>query len=217
MSDDRRRSVLSHTPIPTDLMGLTRAVTRIEERVVSIQKDLLPPVAAASSQARDGVIKLEGYSQDLTRRIRTLENAPPPVLTHECVEDQKLEEHAKAITSQEKELAGLSKWRTWLAAIMLPLVLAAAGAAAKSIADSASLHTVVDSHSKTIDHLVKARERDRDAIIREVQAVSTKVRQVATEVREEDGPSVKEVRSRMSSRQKRRLKALMREVGINDR
>jgi len=215
------RSDSRHTPIPTDLMGLTKAVTRIEEGVTTIKRDLLPPVTAASAEARDGVIKLEGWSKDLTRRVRTLETTPPPSPSHECHQDDRLDAHDRAITVQEKEVAGLTKWRTWLAAITIPLLLAAAGTAGKAINDSATTRTVVNSNTKAITNLVDARERDRDAIIREVRTVPAKVQQVATTDREEreaqdKAPSITEVKAKMTASQRRRLERLLQEAEIDD-
>lgn len=211
-----------HTPIPTDLLGLTKAVTRIEAGVETIRVDLLPPVAQAASEARDGVIKLDGWTKDLTRRIKVLETTPPPTPSHECHQDERLDGHDRAISGQEKELAGLTKWRTWLAAILIPLTLTAAGSGAKAINDAATVRTRVDVNTETITKLSEARERDRDAIIREVKAVPAKVQAVAATDREdrEDqeaaDPSITDVKAKMTDRQRRRLDQLLLEAGIDD-
>lgn len=208
------------TPIPTDFMGLTKAVVRIEEGVTTIREDLLPPVAEAAGQARDGVIKLEGWSKDLSRRVKALEGAPPP--PHECSQDDRLDAHDRKITGQEKEISGLSKWRTWLAAIAIPVVITLGGAAGKAINDSATTRAAVNTNTKAITTLSEARERDRDAIIQEVKAVPAKVQQVATEaddersLRESQDPPLSEIKEQMTERQRRRLEAILREAGLDE-
>jgi len=173
------------TPIPTrDLDALTRAVGRIEGRVTSIQEEQLPPVAAAASEARDGVLKLNEQQKTNKARLRRLEDADAP--DHICQREGE-------ITAMERELAGLSKWRWWLMGLVVTTAVIGGSWAVGSARDLTGLQTDhastkrdVARHEREIDVIEKAQHANREAILSEIRGVPGKVRQAMPETDIED-------------------------------
>lgn len=202
------------TPIPQDLLGLARSVAQIEGGVESIRRDLLPPVAEAAGRARDGVVRLESNTEELARRVGKLESSPPP--PHDCYQEDLLRGHGEALTGQEKELAGLTRWRTYLATILVPLLLAILGAGAKAVYDAAMTKAEVAETSRGVQENTQALRQlsvtvtqDRETILRELREVPAQV-----EAARED-PTLTETRARLSDSQRRRLDRILREASIH--
>lgn len=202
------------TPIPTDLLGLARSVAQIEGGVESIRRDLLPPVAKAAGRARDGVVRLEGSTEELARRVGRLESSPPP--PHDCHQESVLRGHGETLTGQEKELAGLTRWRTYLATILVPLLLALLGAGGKAVYDAAMTKAQVEETSRevqensaTLRKLTVTVTQDRETILQELRAVPAQV-----EAARED-MTLTETRARLSDSQRRRLDRILREASIS--
>jgi hypothetical protein len=176
---DRERKAISQVPT-SEIVALTRTVARVETKVDTIKDDLLPPVAKAAGEARDGVL-------GLSARVETLETAPAPV--HPCEKKDEIEAledstigHGKALATQGEKVGALSRWRTYLAAILVPLTLAAATAGATAIDRSATNRERAASNAQAIERheaMIKALERSHAAgrreIIRAVEAVPAKV------------------------------------------
>jgi len=177
----------SVTPIPTeDWAAITRnistmsnTVVKIESAVETIKDDLLPPVAEAAKVAKEGVIRLEEKQKVNQKRLGALESANPS--DHDPCE--MVIEHGKAISAQERELAGLSKWRWWLMGIIVTAIVIAGGWATRSSNELTAVRTTATSHSEalkrhdaSIEALEKQRQRDLEKIVEGINAVPTKVR-----------------------------------------
>lgn len=215
-----------NTPVPTgDLLALTQAVTATREGVKNVTSKL-EEVAKDARKASDGVITLTGWSKDITRRVGSLESLPEAHCLHEDIlseHDSRLDntekttiDHGKAITAHEKEMAGLTTWRTWLTTIAATVIMAVAGAAGKAIWDTATSRATITQNTEDIDELEKARIADRDAIIRAVKAVPTQVEQriPAAAPSKSNGVDIEEVSSKLRPYQRRQLKQLLEQAGV---
>lgn len=217
----------AHTPIPTsELNSLTKNVAEITVGVKALKDDILPPIAKDARKASDAVIQLKSWTKDVDNRVKQIEGGR---VTHECINqdeinehDRKHDAHATAITAQEKDIVGLTRWRAGLAAIMIPLCLFAIGAAAKAIADAATAtaergaqQAITTRHEREIDGLETARERDRQAIAKQIKALPSAMQNVVVKAEEQRDPSVGDVRSKLTPRSQRQLKRLLDEAGID--
>lgn len=178
MPDDNRTSHVR----TAELIVIANQLTKVASGVDSIKNDLLPPVATASGEARDGMIRLTSASHDLTRRIKNLESRPPP--PHVCEQAEAIREHSGLITAQERQLAGLTRWRWWAMGAVLTIGLFAAGLAGRALlaqgeagTDRTELRRDVERHESSIDAIAKGRTEDREAIIREVKTIPIQVQQ----------------------------------------
>jgi len=177
-----------HTPIPTtDLRLLTEAVGRIEGRVTSIQEEQLPPVAKAATEARDGVIRLTERQKATVARVKSLEDRPS--LDYQCDKSETIRSNTLAIaiatgsiSAQEREIAGLSKWRWWLGGLIVTVVSITIGWALTSNGDARAAQVErqaikgnVTRHEVHLQALEKASAADRQVFIKEVRAVPQKV------------------------------------------
>jgi len=174
MSDKPRQ--YGHTPIPTaDLSKLIDSTVRIEARVSSIADEQLPAVSKAATEARDGVIRLTERDKDSRRRIDALEDAPLP--THKCDQEG-------VISANEREIAGLSKWRWWLMGLLIAASLTGVGAAVTAARDMASLESTdaairrdVVRNEKHIEIIENAHAKTREELIGEIRKVPNKVQE----------------------------------------
>jgi hypothetical protein len=221
-SDPRKPSL---TPIPhADVAALTSAITGTRENMKAI-KDTLQDVAKDARKASDGVIQLTSWSKDFNRRINSLEQAP----TQHCLKEAELVEHegrlndserisrahGEKITAVEKEQAGLTKWRTWLTTLSATVILAIAGAAGKAIWDTATAKATITQNAEDIKELEKARREDREAIIRAVNGVPSRVQKVILVPSSEPNKvDIVEVNKKLHPYQQRQLKRLLEQAGM---
>jgi hypothetical protein len=157
---------------------LKDSVTRIEERVTYIQEEQIPSVAEAAKEARDGVLVLTEKQKVNQQRLKRLEEAPAP--THEDCDSVK--DNGQRISANEKELAGLSKWRWWLMGAILTAVIIAGGYAMGARGDIRAAETRQNStdanvtrNEASIRVLRKQQAANREAIIREVRSIPSEV------------------------------------------
>lgn len=182
MPDDKRTS-----QVPTsELLAITQKLTEVAGGVKAMQETQLPQVAADAKEARDGVIKLTGWNRDIVRRVDSLE-------TSDKEQGDDLDQQRASITAQERELAGLSKWRWWVMGVAVTLGLFAAGMAGRALYSQGEASTErnglrrdVDRHEDGIETLDKTQRQSRDAIIRAVKAVPVEVQQKLPEPDIED-------------------------------
>jgi len=210
-----------HTPIPTSEFNLlTRNVAEITIGVKSITEHILPPIAKDARKASDSVIKLTSWNKEIDNRISKIENGQ---IIHNCPyeeeinkHDTRLEDYGKAITAQEKDVAGLSRWRTYIASITIPLALVALSTAGKAIADAATAQAERDAqseittrHEKEIDALEAARERDRQIITQQIKAIP-----IAVKTAVEKSPTIVDLKVKLTPRSQKRLELLLDEADI---
>ena len=170
MTADRKSSP------PSTLAEMYEAIARIDVGVSFIKEDLLPPVASAAREARDGMLQLKEKDKVTRIRLKNLENAPP--LSHTCDKEG-------AISANEQDIAGLSKWRWWLMSGIIGVALFAVTCGINAARDMATLQSQdaamqnnVKRHEAEIEAIEKARAADRDKIIHEVRAVPVNVKSV---------------------------------------
>lgn len=215
----------SLTPIPhADLAALTSAVTGTRENMKAI-KDTLQDVARDARKASDGVIQLTSWSKDFNRRVSNLEQLP----SQHCLKEAELDEHegrlnesertsrvhGEKIIAVEKEQAGLTKWRTWLTTLAATVILAIAGATGKAIWDTATAKATIVQNAEDIKELERARREDREAIIRAVNGVPSRVQKVVlTPSSEPNKVDISEVNKKLQPYQKRQLKRILEQAGI---
>jgi hypothetical protein len=193
--------------VPTsEILDLTKIVARMEGKVDTIKDDLLPPVSVAAGEARDGVLVL-------TNRVEQLEQAPDPV--YECTRDEEIAaleqlagEHGETLATNDERVAGITKSKSWLARILIPLTLAAAGAAATAIDRSATVREraatnaeAIERHEETIKALRSDDAAGRREIIEAVEAVPAKVQLPEPDLDDamESAPLTEEERRRVRS------------------
>lgn len=188
MGDNRNRTLETLTPIPTpDLTAIARNFGKVERAVVSIetsvgtiQRDLLPPVATASKEARDGVLRLEG-------RVNALESKPPP--PHNCTETEHQTEQDTAIAKTSTTIAQHSRLVWWLAALVVTVGGSAVGFAlsTRSAVSETTAHleqldgvgNAVQRHEVQIKSLERAQEQDRQVFLREIRALPEQIQTAA--------------------------------------
>lgn len=174
MTDEQnptRRSPRHETPVPTaDLVKVTESVIRIEESLKSIKIDLLPPVIQESSEARDGVLRLEG-------RVSVLEAAP-----HECIEAERLSFHDRIVSGLEKEIGSISRWKWWILGTILTIGMASVAVVVGTMRDVSVISTEMRTNQRDLNvykeriDAVELRTQDeRSAIIRELRNISIKL------------------------------------------
>lgn len=185
MTDKRGTTLGTLTPVPTEDLavvsrGITKmgnAVVRIETAVSTIKDDLLPPVAKAAQEARDGVLKLNG-------RVTALENTE-----HECVDEERQRRQDNDIAETRVKAAGISKLVWWLMGIAIVVGGSAMGFAMVTRGDTSEARTQlrdldgidekVVEHSVKIQALEKAQAEDRATYLRTVKSIPNEVEQVA--------------------------------------
>lgn len=176
---DRDSSGSRTTSVPTAaLQDFTESIARIETTVTTIKDETIPPVASAAQEARDGVLRLQEQQKVNKARLARLEERPEP--SHEPCE--MVLAHDGALTAQERELAGLSKWRWWVMGVAVTLGLFGAGLAGRALlaqgeasSDRAGQRRDIDRHEDVLKSVQTEARSNRDAILREVRAVPTKV------------------------------------------
>jgi hypothetical protein len=191
--DDPRRT----SNVPNDaLLSISTKLTEVATGVDNLCTTQLPPIAKAAGEARDGVIELRGWQRDTVRRVEVLEA---------CEDEQngKLDAHSGALTAQEKEVAGLSKWRWWVMGITVTATLFAATLAGRALlaqgeasSDRTGLRRDVDRHEGGIKAIREGADANRDEIIREVKAVPKKVQTTLPEPSLDDALEEYDLRDR---------------------
>jgi septal ring factor EnvC (AmiA/AmiB activator) len=205
----------TNTPVPTvDLLNITQVVTTTKSEIRAINR-LLPEIAKDARKTSDGLIKIATWSEDVTRRITNLENDKDEQENKLDASNSLIAENAKFITSQEKEISGLSKWRTYLLSILIPIALTIGGVIGKAIYDVAQIENTAIENRKDISEnlkqlkgIEKSRREDRDEIISAVRNVPYAVDKMSLD-RE---MTIEDAKSRMTYRQKRILTKLLREI-----
>lgn len=182
---DRSPTLETLTPVPTqDLALVSRsiskvgtAVTRIESSVDTIKNDLLPPVAGAAFEARDGVLRLNG-------RVTAIEGKPAP--EHECEEKNRQTRQDNDIAEARVKTQSTSKLVWWLIGIAVVVGGSAISFAILSRTTAAENSMRLESHSgditrheREIDALQKAQQRDRETYLREMRDLPRQVKQAA--------------------------------------
>ncbi len=175
----------SLTPVPTqDLATVTnnvvrigKSVVRIEEAIKTIKDVQLPPVAKAATEARDGLIRMEG-------RVTAIENKPQR--EYSCIEDDRLTIHDTEIVRVQTQQRSTSRLLWAVLGIAVTICSAIFGFAmvirstatqnATRIEDARSNLT---RHEQDIVRLEKAQQNDRATYLREVRKIPTKVQEVA--------------------------------------
>jgi len=167
------------TTPPNSPVEMYEAIARIDAGVTSIKEDLLPPVTKAANEAKVGVVQLRERDKVTRARLKTLETAPPPI--HAPCE--LINEASQKVSAQDRDIAGLSKWRWWLMGLIATAVIIGGGWAVSSASDMATVQTQstgirsdVDRHEGSIKAIEAARVEDRDKIISAVRAVPGKVK-----------------------------------------
>lgn len=186
-------------------------IAQIKQGIDSLKNDILPPIARAAEKASKGVIELNVWKDEVGRRITSIEENPP---IHECTSSEQINKNSRDITGHEKEIAGLTKWRSYLATSSVALIICCIGIIANCSSQSsdarvaqATTATKLESNTREIQALKVSQEAVKQEILQEI-------RSLAPETTDRDGELVKQIRSKMSPRQQRRLKALLRESGI---
>jgi hypothetical protein len=183
---DRKTRLPTMTPLPIeDLQTVSRnlikvgtAVTRIEGAVSTIKDVMLPPVADAAKEARDGVLTLNG-------RVTALESKPPP--EYSCSQLERQQQQDTEIAETREKASGLSRLIWWFFAIAGVAASAAIGFAITSTVFSSSaqeqledldgLDTEVAKHGVKIKALEEAQARDRTTYIKHVKNIPAEVEQ----------------------------------------
>lgn len=167
----KRRSSSVDSLINPDLHVLKDSVSRIEERVTYIQETQIPAVAAAAKEARDGVLVLTEKQKVNQQRLKKLED--------DC---DSAKDNGQRISANERELAGLSKWRWWLMGAIVTAVIIAGGYAIGARGDlraAEARQSATDSNvarnESSIRILEKQQQVNREAIIREVRDIPSKI------------------------------------------
>lgn len=223
-----------HTPIPTaTLMDLTSAVVEIRTGVKSIKDDILPPVAKAAQEARDGVLDIRSWRKDVSRRMEAIEQkeSPDPPCPKECKEEKRQDAQDSAIETVEKVAAqavttnaaqdaridGHSKWRWWLMAAILAVGGTAIGLVLKNTATDTEQSVSISTNTKAIDRNEKAIK----AVVDGQQDVVEALGRVETAVRNggDPPPKIKGIvitdaaRRKLRPYQKKQLNELLEQVG----
>jgi len=156
------------------------ALGRIEGGVKTIKDDLLPPVATAANKAKEGVIRLTEQQKVNKARLKSLEDKPEPL--HEPCE--MIIDAQTKITGQERELAGLSKWRWWLMGILGTAVVLVGGWAYSSAQELTVVRTEatsrakrVEAHERQLKALEAQRQRDLEEVVRQIKTVPRAVKE----------------------------------------
>lgn len=160
---------------------LIRTVTRIETKVDAIKDDVIPPLTQAAGEARDGVLVLAQKQKVNQARLASLEDwkAPP---REPC---EMVIAHNGKITAQERELAGLSRWRWYVMGAALSIGLFAASVGGRALwsvsaaeAQQQSVRRDVTNNNSAIKTIRAKNQADHDAVLGEVKAVPERLRKV---------------------------------------
>lgn len=180
------------SPIPyEDVATLSRninkigtAVTRVEEKIDTVKDDLLPPVAKAASEARDGFLRIEG-------RVRNLEDQDAPI--HECTEQSRQQRQDNDIAENRIKVAQNSKLVWWIIGIAVT-VFGSVFSFAIWVKESATENTLkIEQHEREIEEQKKALKsieiiqvKDRNTYLKEIQELPEKFK-AATQYKWIDG------------------------------
>lgn len=223
------RSKPTETPPPRRVIGDNEVVlAEIRTTVKTIMSTLIPPIADNAKKASEGVIQLLERQQavqrqldDQARRLDRLESAPE----EHCFQTETLKDIQRQMGSfnegaakRQERVDSLSKWRGYLAAILIPISLAAVGAASAAIADSATQREVLRQHSEQIQTLSQSNDADRKALRDEIKTIPQMVRDTMdTHHSKTEGVSLNELFQKMNMSQQLRLQKLLDEAGIKNR
>lgn len=173
------------TPVPTDtLTSLAKSLVNVEARLGVLMDDVVPELAKATKEARDGMIELRSSQRDVARRLQTLESAPPP--PHDCKKSTLINGSVRLLDNHKAQLEGITRWRWWLMGASLTVALAATGGFVASLVaqgeakqDRAGLRRDLLRHESVISDMMNARVQDREAILKAVSQVPIKVQEVS--------------------------------------
>jgi len=222
------RSKPTDAPPPRGIPNDTAVLVEIRTTVKTIMGSLIPPIADNAKRASEGVIQLLERQQatqrqldDQAKRLDRLEAAPE----EHCLQTIAINEMHHSISAlgieagkREERLDSLGKWRGYLAAILIPISLAAVGAASAAIADSATQREVMRQHGIQIQTLSNASGSDRQALHDEIKTIPQVVRDIMNDSRNKSKETtLDEAFSKMSMAQQLRLQKLLDEVGIKGR
>lgn len=217
MPDRERRSKM--TPVPTDtLTSLVKSLVNVETRLGVLMDDVVPDLAEATKEARDGMIDLRVSNRDVVRRLDKLESATPP--PHLCEQVDTIQEHGNRLESHTTEIEGFQRWRWWLMGAAITIGLFAAGLAGSALVsqgealqDRTGLRRDVERHEDSLVALSKARVEDRDAILQAVSQVPRKVQKAALEAPTLDAVSDGLDRLPLKNYEVRQIRALLERAG----
>jgi len=191
-------------------------ITEIAAGVKALKDDILPPIARDARSASVLSIQLEAHSKSINTRIVNLES-------ERSDRDQKINDNGRSITATEKEVAGLTKWRTYIATILIPLSLAALGFAGKAVSDSATCettitseiqyhHKITDRQQKEINSLAATHKEDQRILIRRIDHLPRKMKSII--VKNNRTTNFTDVYLNLSKKSQRQFKALLEEADV---
>jgi len=172
------------TPIPLNPTELATVVARIDDRTRLMSELYLPKVEKVATEARNGVIELNG-------RVKVLEKIP----AHACEEKIRQNEQDEFLNSQnariietKTQLQGLARFRTWLVGSILTIGVLASAFAIATREREASTETSmeaaradIDRHEAVLQEL--PRKADFDELRSEVRSLPIELQKI--QVREE--------------------------------
>ncbi|MHA1988307.1 MAG: hypothetical protein ACW98D_16850 [Promethearchaeota archaeon] len=154
-------------------------ITEIAANVKSLKDDILPPIAKDARSASDSSIQLKTLLEATNERVTKLEE-------EQNDQYEKLDKHSKTITATDKELAGLTRWKTWLASILIPLSLAALGFAGKAIYESATTKATITSNIAHTDEIIDEQQEEIESLkiihVRDFQSLEQKIDNIPEDV-----------------------------------
>ena len=159
--------------VPTsEILSLTKAVSRIEIGVKTIKDDLLPPVVKDAREAKDACIALNGGIGRAAEEVKT--------------QGERLDTHGLSITEHEQKIAGLGKTKAWTAGIIIPVILAASAFAGKSIWDAALLRSQVTTNTTAITERPPPVSQDTKVFTDAVESLAVRFDAVEDDLEEEE-------------------------------
>lgn len=158
------------------IIELNKSISEIKVGMDIMKNDILPAIANDARTASDTVLILKESNKNNEQEISDNKG--------------KIDTFTKSITKQERDTAGLSKWRTYLATIIIPIALTALGLAGKAIGDAATANAERESQKEDIDDLKKIHREDindlKTSQARNIRYILHEVKIIAKNLKDEE-------------------------------